>query len=68
MVTGSRSAILARKLDISHFGFPVVRTDGWMSVWLVDHVINKISRIDRLPNFLSYGLRSRSRTRSSAIN
>ena len=53
---------LARKLDISHFGLPVVRTDGWMGVWLVDHVINKISRIDRLPNFLRDGLRSRAGT------
>ena len=38
-------SISARKLDISHFGLPVVRTDGWMGVWLVDHVINKFSRI-----------------------
>ena len=46
---------LARKLDISHFGLPVVGTDKWMGVRSVGHVINKISRIDRLPNFLRYG-------------
>ena len=54
-----RAPTLARKLDISHFGLPVVRTDGWMGVWLVDQVINQISRIDILPNFLWYGLSSR---------
>ena len=52
----------ARKLDITHFGFPVVQTDEWMNVRLVGHVINKISRIDRLPNFLRYRFRSRART------
>ena len=46
---------LARKFDISHLGLPVVRTDKWMGVRSVGHVINKISRIDRLPNFLRYG-------------
>ena len=51
-----RAPTLARKLDISHF----TRSIG--------HVINKISRIDRLPNFLRYGLRSGARTWSSAIN
>ena len=51
-----RAPTLARKLDISRFGLPVVRTDGWLGIWLVDHVINKISRIDRLPNFRRYGL------------
>ena len=53
---------LARKLDISHVGLFVVRTDGWMGVWLVDHASNKISWIDRLPNFLRYGLSSCART------
>ena len=57
-----RAPILARKLDISHFGLPVVRTDGWMGVRLVGRVIDNISRIDRLPDFLRYGLRSRART------
>ena len=52
-----RAPTLTRKLDISHFNLPVVRTDGWMGVWLINHAINKISRIDRLPNFLRYGLR-----------
>ena len=42
---------LARKLDILRFVLPVVRTDGWMGVRSVGHVINKISRIDKLPNF-----------------
>ena len=46
---------LARKLDISHFGLPVVRTDKWMGVRSVGHVINEISWADRLPNFLRYG-------------
>ena len=54
-----RAPTLARKLDISQFGLSVVRTDGWMGVRLVDHLINKISRIDTLPNFRRYGLRSR---------
>ena len=57
-----RAPTLARKLDISHFGLPVVRTDGWMGVWLVDHAINKIFQIDRLPNCVRYGLHSHART------
>ena len=50
-----QAPILAGKLDISHFGLPVVWTDKWMGVRSVGHVINKISRTDRLPNFLRYG-------------
>ena len=45
----------ATKLDISHFGLPVVRTNKWMGVRSFGHVINRISRIDRLSNFLRYG-------------
>ena len=52
----------ARKLDITRFGFSVVRTDGWMGVRSVGHVINKISRIERLPTFVRNGFRSRART------
>ena len=58
-----RAPTLARKLDISHFGLPVVRTDGWMSVWLVDHVINKISRYQI---FLGMGS-ARAREREAAL-
>ena len=57
-----RAPTLAKKLETSHFQLPVVRTNGWMGVRLVDHVINKISRIERSPNFLRDGLRSRART------
>ena len=52
---GLQAPTLAGKLGISPFGLPVVRTDKWMGVRSVGHVINKISRTDRLPIFLRYG-------------
>ena len=40
-------------IDFFHIGMPVVRTDGRAN----GYVINKISRMDGLPNFLRYGAR-----------
>ena len=59
---------LARKFDISHW-FPVVRMDGRAGGRTYGNVITKISRMDRIPNFLSYGasLAPASRAWSSTI-
>ena len=60
---GSRAISFQPAVELFYIGMPVVRTSGRACV----HVTTKISRMHRLPNFLTHGAPLRARE-SSAIS